>query len=239
MFDQLFTQQAAIARHRSARCAGERERYLRYLATQNYSLTSLRSAAHDLLAIVLQTDLACREHVTMHLIREVMCRRRSLHPGCRRRSSVYKRESLRRTATAWMTFLGKLAADPQPVTRTSMLVEQFEVFLRDERGLAVSTIDRCCRHARWFLDHLTRARRTLRQARFEDVDSYMVALGASGWHRSSLPGAAYALRSFLRFAQSRRLCKPGLADAVAAPRIYVDERLPMGLVVGCHASDRE
>src|SRR5262245_15105837 len=108
MFEQLFTRQTAVARHRSAPYAAERERYLRYLATQHYSRGYLRIVAHDLLAIVLQSNLACRRHVTFDLIREVMRRRRSLHPGCRRRSSWYQQQSLRRTATAWMAFLGKL-----------------------------------------------------------------------------------------------------------------------------------
>lgn len=97
---------------------------------------------HDLLAIVLQTDLACRRNVTVGAIREATRRRRSLHRGCRQRSSKHIRESLRRTATAWMAFLGKLVIDPQPVTRTAIVLNQFETFLRDERGLALSTIER-------------------------------------------------------------------------------------------------
>jgi site-specific recombinase XerD len=229
MFDQLFASQAAVARHRSARYAAERERYLRHLASQHYAPTSVRRAAHDLLAIVLQTDLLSRRHVTAGVIEEATCRRRSLHRGCRQRSSKHIRESLRRTATAWMAFLGKLAADSPPVTSTSVVVKQFETFLRDERGLASSTIDRCCRHARRLLDQLTKARRTLRRVRLEDIDSYLTALTTVGWQRSSLPGAADAVRSFLRFAQSRGLCTAGLAGAVVAPRVYADERLPEGM----------
>jgi integrase/recombinase XerD len=229
MFDQLFARQAAVVRHRSARFAAERERFLRHLSSQHYAPTSVRRAAHDLLAIVLQTDLLRRRRVTLEVVREATRHRSSLHRGCRRRSGEHIRESLRRTATKWMAFLGKLAADPEPVTRDSVVLKQFETFLRDERGLALSTIKRCCLHSRRLLDQLTKAGRTLRRVRLEDIDSYMSALTASGWRRSSLPGAADAVRSFLRFAQSRRLCTPGLADGVAAPRIYADERLPEGL----------
>ena len=229
MFDQLFARQAAVARHRSARYAAEREQYLRHLATQNYSLTYVRRAAHDLLAIVLQTSLAFRRHVTVGMIQEATRCRRSLHRGCRRRPSKHIRESLRRTATAWMAFLGKLATDPRPATRFAPVLKQFETFLRDERGLALSTIQRCCRHARRLLDHLTEAGGALRCVRLEEIDSYLSMLTAAGWRRSSLPGAADAVRSFLRFAQSRGLCPPGLAGAVAAPRIYADERLPEGM----------
>lgn len=229
MFDQLFARPAAVAHHRSARYAAERERFLRHLVTRHYSPTSVRRAAHDLLAIVLQTDIACRQHVTVGEIEEAARHRRSLHRGCCRRTSKHIRESLRRTATAWMAFLGKLTTDPRPVTRDSAVLQRFETFLRDERGLASSTIDRCCRHARRLLDQLRRARRPLRRIRIEDVDSYLAALTASGWRRSSMPGAADGVRSFLRFAQSRGLCTPGLAGAVAAPRIYTDERLPVGL----------
>lgn len=228
MFEQLFTQQAA-ARHRSARYAAERERYLRHLTMQHYSVTSVRRAAHDLLAIVLQTDLACRQHVTIGEIQEATRRRRSLHQGCKQRSSKYVREDLRRTATAWMSFLGKLAADPGPASRFAPILQQFEAFLRDERGLALSTVKRCCRHAGRLLDHLIKEGRSLRRVRLEDIDSYLTALTATGWRRTSLPGAADAVRSFLRFAQTRGLCPLGLADAVAAPRIYADEGLPEGM----------
>ena len=229
MFEQLFARPAAVARHRSARFAAERERFLRHLSSQHYALTSLRCAAHDLLAIVLQTDLADRRQVTGEEIREATRHRRSLHLGCRQRSSDYIRQSLRRTATAWIAFLGRLATDPQPATRDGLVLKQFETFLRDERGLALSTIKRCCWHARRLLDHLDGGGRTLRRIRLEDVDSYISALTMAGWRRPSLPGVADAVRSFLRFAQSRRLCMPGLADGVAAPRIYADERLPEGL----------
>jgi site-specific recombinase XerD len=128
-----------------------------------------------------------------------------------------------------MAFLGKLAADAQPITRNGIVLGQFETFLRDERGLALSTINRVCWHARRLLDHLSGSGRTLRRIRLEDVDSYMSALTTFGWQRSSLPGVADAVRCFLRFAQSRRLCTPGLADGVAAPRMYADERLPEGV----------
>lgn len=229
MFEQLFSRQSAVARHRSARYAAERERYLRYCASQHYALTSVRRIAHDLLAIALQTDLLDRRRVTVAVIQKATRRRRSLHRGRRRRSSEHIRKSLGRTASAWMEFLGKLVADRQPASPDDLLLKGLEAFLRDERGLALSTIKRHCWHARRLLDHLSRSGRTLRQVRLEDVDSYMSALTTSGWQRTSLPGVADAVRSFLRFAQSRRLCRPRLADGVAAPRIYADERLAEGL----------
>jgi hypothetical protein len=45
MFDQLFVRPAAVARHRAARYSAERERYLRYLASQHYALTSVQRTA--------------------------------------------------------------------------------------------------------------------------------------------------------------------------------------------------
>ena len=128
-----------------------------------------------------------------------------------------------------MAFLGKLAADPEPITRDGVVLKRFEAFLRDERGLAMSTVRRCCWHARRLLQHLASAERPLRRIRLEDVDTYMSALTASRWQRTSLSSVSASVRSFLRFAQSRRLCAPGLADAIASPRIYADERLPEGV----------
>lgn len=229
MFDQLFARRAAVARHQAAPYCAERERYLRYLSDQHYAQTSVRRAAHDLLAIVLQTDFLPRRRVTAEMIREATRRRVSLHQGPRQRSSPHIRESLRRTATAWLGFLGKFATDPQPVTRDGVILKRFETFLRDERGLALSTINRSYWHARRLLDHLASRGSSLGRIGLEDIDSYMSALTTSGWQRSSLSGVAASVRSFLRFAQSRRLCAPGLADGVAAPRMYPDERLPEGV----------
>jgi integrase/recombinase XerD len=229
MFDQLFTRQAAITRHRSAPHAADRERYLRHLSAQHYTLTSLRRVAHDLLALVLQTDLVCRRYVRVAAIRDAVRCRRSLRRGCRRRSSIHTRESLRRTATRWLDFLGRLTPDLQPATRAGALIKQFEAFLRDERGLAISTIGDYCWHARELLKHLARSGRILRQVRLEDIDSYMTTRSRSGWHRSSMPAVAGAVRSLLRFGELRLLCPSGLAVGVAAPRMYTDERLPEGL----------
>jgi site-specific recombinase XerD len=229
MFDQLFTRQTTIARHRTAPYSAERERYLQHLSSQHYSRTSLERTAHGLLAIVLQTDLACRRFVSGCDIREAVRSRRSLRQGRHKRSSVHTREDLRRTATAWLGFLGKMVPDSAPATPVAPIVEQFETFLRDERGLAESTTEHYSWHAREFLEQLARSGRSLRHVRLEDVDSYMAARAESGWRRSSMPAVAGAVRSFLRFGELRRLSTPGLAVGVSAPRMYTDERLPEGL----------
>jgi integrase/recombinase XerD len=229
MFDRLFTQAWAIARHRSAPRVADRERYLQHLSDQHYTQASLRKTAYDLLALVLQTDLAGRRQVRDSAIRDAIRSRRSLRRGSRKRSSIHTRESLRRTAIAWLGFIGSLTAERPSPTRADIVVKQFETFLSDQRGLARSTIGHYCWHARELLEHLGRSERTLRQVGLEDVDSYMAARTASGWHRSSMPAVAGAVRSFLRFAELRQLCTPGLAMGVAAPRMYTDERLPEGL----------
>jgi|SRR5579883_1858420 len=229
MFEQLFTQDWAVTQHRLAPHAGDRERYLRHLRDQHYTRSSLRGAARDLLALVLQTDLAGRDHVHVSDIREAVHRRRSLRRGPRRRCSIYTRESLRHTATAWFAFLGRLTPVHEPITHADAVVKQFGTFLSDQRGLARSTIEHYCCHARELLKHLASSRRALRQLRLEDVDSYMLARAASGWRRSSMPAVVGAVRSFLRFGELRHLCASGLAAGVTPPRIYTDERLPEAL----------
>ena len=49
MFDKLFKDPAAIARHRSAPYAEERERYLIHLAQEGYAWNTLPATAQDLL----------------------------------------------------------------------------------------------------------------------------------------------------------------------------------------------
>jgi site-specific recombinase XerD len=64
--------------------------------------------------------------------------------------------------------------------------------------------------------------------RLRDVDDFLVFKGTNGWSRKTARGYADTLRTFFRYAQQRSWCKPGIAEGIISPRLYVHEGLPEG-----------
>jgi site-specific recombinase XerD len=228
MFEQLFSLRSAIARHESAPFANERTAFLRHLAQQSYPPRSLRAKASQLLAIVQQLHRV--RDLGLAQIEYAANKRRHLARLDRRtRPGNLCRAAFRHTATTWLQYLGWLSVAPVEVSKERTKLNQFEVFLREERGLSPHTIRRCCSHASRLLTHLQTLKRPLRKITAEDLDALIFGLTASGWKRSSLPPVVDAVRSFLRYAEAKRWCPLGVSFAVSAPRAYVDDRLPRGL----------
>jgi site-specific recombinase XerD len=60
------------------------------------------------------------------------------------------------------------------------------------------------------------------------VDDFLISKGTIGWSRKSARGYADSLRAFFRYAEQRGWCKPGIAEGITSPRLYVHEGLPEG-----------
>ena len=101
--------------------------------------------------------------------------------------------------------------------------------MRNERGLARQTIDRCCRTAREFLVQLGEAGLrldTLTTAQVDDILSQR--LRGRSYTRVTIRGDVTCLRAFFRYAEACAWCRPGLAAALLAPRVFRDESIPVG-----------
>ena len=79
-----------------------------------------------------------------------------------------------------------------------------------------------------FLKWFSERRRSLAAVRISDVDDFLIFKGTNGWSRKSARSYADALRSFFRYAEQRGWCKPGIAEGITSPRLYVQEGLPEG-----------
>ena len=228
MFELLFTRASAITRHQLAPLAEERRSFLRHLAQQSYRPRSLRSKASQLLAIVQQMNRV-RGTSPAQIERATKNRRHLSRLDRRSRPGRLCRAAFRHTATTWLQYLGWLSITPEEITQEHAKLRQFEVFLREDRGLSPHTIRRCGSHALRLLTHLQTLKRPLERLTAEDLDTFIAGLTASGWKRASLPPVVDAVRSFLRYAEAKRWCPLGISSAVSAPRVYVDDRLPRGL----------
>jgi len=100
--------------------------------------------------------------------------------------------------------------------------------MRQERGLAESTITLRCGFVRKFFDRLAGPPATLQAVRLKHVEEVLAWQGHQGYTRGSLRAYAEALWAFFRHAQRRGWCAPGIAAAITAPRVFREERLPSG-----------
>ncbi|MBO0754878.1 MAG: tyrosine-type recombinase/integrase [Bradyrhizobiaceae bacterium] len=107
------------------------------------------------------------------------------------------------------------------------ICNQYETWLREERGLAQASIDAFLWEARYFLAwQLGRCGvEGLEGTTVDDIDSYMDLRG-SKLTRSSLKSTAERLRSLLRYLHRTGHVAAGLSLHIVAPRLYAYEGVP-------------
>jgi site-specific recombinase XerD len=229
MHERLFSYPATLARYRGAPLLAARERFLARCADQGYTRAGLKKIAWQLLVVASGTLVEKRWVTRAAIEREGRRRcRRVLRRSANRREPTSTQQLFVHTATAWFEFLGRLAPQTSPPSPFDPSIAAFEHSMREDQGLAITTIG--TRHERVsdFLTTLPKGVRSLRQIRVRDIDRYLVLHSDRGWTRASLGALASTLRSFFRFAQAQRWCQVGLAEAIESPRIYADEGLPRG-----------
>jgi site-specific recombinase XerD len=232
MFEQLFPHPHARARHRDGPLAEERRRYLEYCAAQRMAVRTLRGIAIYTLVVarVLRLDDRPGELITAGEIEAAANRwatRRSTPPGRRVREAA--RRLFQRHALRWLLFLGRLqppATAPRPYAEQ---VAQFTDYQLRERGLSPSTVERDRRALHQFLAQLEQAGRRLRTLSITQLDELLATKVSAGkWTRRYVSTWVSILRPFLRFAEGRGWCRPGLAAALRAPCVFRHEVLPVG-----------
>src|SRR5215831_627114 len=231
MFDQLFRRRAGVRRHLNSPLLQERLGYLQYCANQGYRLSTLRTLASDLLEIQNLLGLATSSgSIGVETVQAAVGQR--LWPRLRHSNHVdgqQRRECLLFCAIRWLRFMKRLRPPSVALPVYQPLKEEFADYLRVERGLSAETIrTRCGRvedFLRWFFDN----HESLRQLTIADLDEAIARKGRDdGYARVTLQGYASALRTFVRYAESKGWCSTGLAAGVVSPRVYRGERLPRG-----------
>jgi integrase/recombinase XerD len=108
--------------------------------------------------------------------------------------------------------------------RHSVLINTYEKYLQEVRGLAVATIDQQLRYVREFLNAHCGASRGVADLTMRDVERF-IAVKARRHSRRGLEIVVGALRSFLRYGHQRGLLGVRL-DEIDRPRHFRDERPP-------------
>ena len=228
MWEELFSNPSAIARHENAPYKEERERYLLDCAHEGYTRDTRRGLAKELLWIARKVLIAPEHGVDLKQLeaaarnwelREQECHRRLNAQSTRRRFIL--------VAKKWFRFLG-CWADHSASTEFDHLVKDFRTWMDKERGFTPLTIHRRCGHVNLFLRWFAKQGHPFSAVTVVDVDAYLSICGANGNGRTSLSNIAGALRAFLGYAGSQGFCASSIARAIQGPRIFEHERLPSG-----------
>jgi site-specific recombinase XerD len=232
MFERLFKDPHTLARQRNGPLVEERRRYLIHCAEQQMAPGTLLDIATRLLAAANALRLAERpgEFITPDEIKAAADRCASCNsnqPTIGPVNSVWHRFT--RSTTRWLSFLGRLqppATTPQPYAE---LVTKFADYMSQERGLSACTVAGRCHAIREFLARLGKAGLRLDTLTVAQVDDVLARkVQEDGYARVSVRAYAYSLRAFFRYAEGCACCRPGLATAIMAPRVFRDESIPAG-----------
>jgi integrase/recombinase XerD len=230
MFEQLFERSHALTRQRSAPLADERRLFLIHCVAQGMAKRTLRLTAELLVAVEDRLRLAERPNsiISLQEIEEAgtcWASRRAvppirLHPGLSKQRFI-------RQAVRWLAFLGRLKPTCTPMKPHEEKIIEFADFMLRERGLSMATIEQRCHAVRQLLEQLCDGERQLETVTVSKIDSILAARVNEGHYvRASVQTYASSLRSFFRFAETRRWCAEGIAASIMAPRVFQQESLP-------------
>lgn len=119
---------------------------------------------------------------------------------------------------------------PAPPTRSQLLVRTYGTFLKQNRGLAGTTVTHHMRTAAEILEHLSYETIPARLTQIDAADlETFVCMIAPRFSRESLQHEVAHLRSLMRFLAAEQLVTPGLDTQLDTPRLYRRERLPRAL----------
>ena len=229
MFEELFTNRSTIERYRAAPLVEPRERYLRHLAESGASRNSLRQIALDQLRLLHLLDLSEGERVTVAQIEATAPewgRARHHKLGHKRPTTQKSTKRALSRVIRWLRFLGWLDEPEEDRHPYSVELGAFEDWMRAERGHAEGTIDYSLRGAKEFLAWLAARGKRLESVRISDVDGAIESKKARvQCSRETIRGYAERLRAFVRFAEDRGWCAPGIAAGILPGRFYPGEKV--------------
>lgn len=208
----------------------ERRRFLIHCAEQGMAPWTLRTIDIYLVVVAGVLRLAKRPGETIARA-EIDAAANRWARRCPRppRAERQARNRFRGRAVRWLDFLGRLQPRTTSHPPYAGHVSRYADYLRMERGLSPRTIESHCYRVNQFLVRLDRAALRLDTLRVAQVDDLLIQMiRDDGYGRVTVQGLVSVLRGFFRHAEARGLCRPGLAAALKAPRVYRYETLPAG-----------
>jgi integrase/recombinase XerD len=228
MFDKYFELPTAIARHRSAPLAKEREQFLAHLEAGGTGRQSIRAEACYLLQVVRLLRLRRLRSVTLEEVEQAADSWNKLRNQANNyRAGKSGADYFAGTARRFLRFLGRLK-NPHVHQPFSKCLHDFVDAMSSERGLSAETIRTRRYRAAEFLKWYGTKHRRFREIRVADVDAYINLYSARGWSLVTKHSEASSLRAFFLHAENRGWCRTGIASAVRSPPIRRELFEPQG-----------
>jgi hypothetical protein len=124
----------------------------------------------------------------------------------------FSRNDFITAALGWLRLLDRLQTIPKRVSVCDSMLAEFSSFMKNDRGLSLTTVRYHCNSVRPFLEQMLDGERFLKMITVTDVDSLLTRM-ASNHHyaRISIRSHTSSLRSFFRYAEMRGWCPVGIA----------------------------
>lgn len=229
MFEEIFLPPAA-EKHRNAPLADQRTRYLEKLKANGARRATLRKNANAHLNLVRLLDFRDGDTIGLTDI-ETAASLWTKPKGrrCDREAADKARRRFVSHCTDLLNHLGWAETD-EVVHAFATELNDYETWLRKERGFSPATIHGYCRAADHFLTQLAKRGVLLSALVIADIDVLVGDEHRRGaWGRRTLHDYAQRLRAFFAFAEKCQWCRQGLAAGIVAPGYKADEVYPKGI----------
>lgn len=230
LFGRLYTRGNFLRQHTTAPLLEERVRYLQYWESVGAKKSTLRRISEYLLTIMEYLDFSCLRKVTEDEINiaadKWASRSKELPNGI-----VYSKSAKRRFksyATQWLQMLGALEIPFQAPFPWQDLLEQYSRYQLEEKGFSARTVIHNHSILKEFLEDVNNVLSDLSELTPQIIDSiFLRKTNKKAYSRETIKGYVLSVKSFLRYAKDRNLCKENLPDCIQGPRIYAHSFLPV------------
>jgi hypothetical protein len=210
-----------VRRHREAPLAQEREEFLLHLHQKGTGRSNLRTYASLLIHIVSLLRLKKLREVRPTEI-GIAARSWDRYQGRRggRGAGPCPAPLFAWIAERWLRFHGKLLLASRPRLAFADELEEYEEFMKSERGFAPVTLLGRLSGTTAFLKWFSKCHhRNLSAISLKDVDKYFAMKTGSWTTKTSHASCAAILRAFFRYAENRGWCAVGIAGGIKGPPI--------------------
>ena len=215
LFDLLFQLPAVRNRHNTAPLLRERLEYLTHVQAFGHKEGYIKVIASHVLQVnrVLGFSVG-RRCLTIDELKDT-ARKWAAYKGPlrRRKPGKYTYEVFMLIARSWLRFHSCLIERAETRFADKQL-RDYELWLKDVRGLLPSTIHERSKLAGYFLKWLAENRVRLARVTASHVDQYLDAMKRVGLALSTQITRANALRNFLKYSEERNRVRTGLSGTV-------------------------
>jgi len=217
---ELLRRSHAQRRFQTAPLMGERERYLNYLlaiGTSRRRIINIQSSLTHVTQFLNLTKLRNVHEREVDEAGQLWARRRSIQTGKKPSKSVACCSAS--TARNFLQFHGRLLPAVLPQRPFEEHLEDYANWMRSERGLAPSTVEKRKYATATFLRWVSKQYSDLSLVSLNDVDAFLECRRAGGCSITTLATECNILRRFFQYAGTQGWSKPSIARGIKSPTV--------------------